>query len=138
MALINIDHRDKREQRKFGLLVGGIFLLLGVIRYVLHGFCLSAQIFGGIGIALILFAFVLPIALMPILFIWLKIAEVLNLIITHLLLLIIFYLVVTPLGIIYRVLVGDPLNRKWEPERESYWEEVEVQPQNIDEFRRQF
>ena len=138
MGLINIDYRDRKEQRKFGLVIGGIFLLLGVVRFIFHGFCLSAQILGGIGIVLIILGLVIPPSLMPLFFIWLKVAELLNLIITHLLLFIVFYLILTPIGILYRLFVGDPLNRKWESERESYWEEVEVQPQNIDEFRRQF
>ncbi len=138
MALINIDHRDKKEQRKFGLVVGGLFLILGIVRFLLHGVCLSAQIFWGIGLALIVLGLLLPIILMPLLFIWIRVAEGLNWIITHLLLLIVFYFVLTPIGILYRLFVDDPLNRKWEPHRESYWEEVEVQPQNIDEFKKQF
>lgn len=138
MALINIDHRDRKEQRKFGLVVGGVFLILGVVRFLLHGVCLSAQIFGGIGLALILLGLLLPITLIPLLIVWIRFAEGLNWIITHLLLLIVFYLVLTPIGILYRIFKGDPLNRKWEPHRKSYWEEVEVQPQNIDEFKRQF
>ncbi|MCX8066199.1 MAG: SxtJ family membrane protein [Candidatus Hydrogenedentes bacterium] len=138
MAIINIDYRDKREQRKFGLLIGSIFLVLGTIRFALHGFCLSAQILGGIGIVLILLGLIFPPALMPLFFLWLKIAEALNWVITKLLLLMVFYLILTPTGILYRVFKGDPLNRKWEPDRQSYWEEVDVQPKNIDEFRRQF
>ena len=35
---IKIDYTDKKEQRKFGLLVGAVFIIIGAIRWAIHGF----------------------------------------------------------------------------------------------------
>jgi len=41
--------------------------------------------------------------------------------VSHLLLAIIFYLLLTPLGIIMRLFGYDPMHRQWDPDAGSYW-----------------
>lgn len=135
---MDIDFRDKREQRKFGLLVGGIIILIGSARWAFHGFESLPIYWWWVGTTLALLGLIIPIALQPVLFAWLKLAKALNWLITHLLLITLFYIVITPLGIGYRLLKEDPLHRAWLPDAESYWDDVDVQPKTIDEFRRQF
>lgn len=136
--MLKLDYTEKKEQRKFGLLVGSICIAIGIIRWFIHGFETIPYIWWTTGSILILLGLVCPKILQPILFLWLKLAEALNWIMTRLFLLITFYLIITPTGILYRLIKGDPLNRQWLPKDQSYWEEVEVQPENIEEFRRQF
>lgn len=137
MAL-KIDYTDKKEQRKFGLLVGAVFIVIGMIRWAIHGFVGIPYIWWGIGGTLILLGILFPKILQPVFFLWMKLAEVLNWIMTRLFLFIVFYFIITPTGILYRLIKGDPLNRKWLSKDMTYWDEVEMQPENIEEFRRQF
>ncbi len=137
MAL-KIDYKDTNEQRKFGLLVGAVFIIIGLIRWAIHGFVGIPYVWLGIGGILILFGVIYPKALQSVFFLWMKLAEALNWLMTRLFLLVTFYLIITPTGILYRLFKGDPLNRQWLSKNETYWDEVEIQPENIDEFRRQF
>lgn len=133
-----MDYTDKKEQRKFGLLVGVLFIIIGAIRWAIHGFVGIPYIWWGIGGILILLGILFPKILQPVFFLWMKLAEALNWVMTRLFLLIAFYLVITPTGILYRLFKEDPLNRKWLSKDMTYWNEVETQPENIEEFRRQF
>lgn len=137
MAL-KIDYKDKKEQRKFGLLVGVVFIIIGTIRWAIHSFVGIPYIWWGIGGVLIILGAIFPKILQPLFFLWIKLAEALNWLMTRLFLIIAFYLVITPTGILYRLLKGDPLNRQWLSKDKTYWDEVEAQPENIEEFRRQF
>ena len=42
-------------------------------------------------------------------------------VVSHVLLAIIYYLVMTPIGLIMRVVGYDPMERKWDSQAESYW-----------------
>ena len=46
-------------------------------------------------------------------------------IVSHLLLAVVFYLVVFPIGLLMRLLRYDALSRKFDPDRETYWIERE-------------
>ncbi len=137
MAL-KIDYKDKKEQRKFGILVGAVFIIIGLIRWAIHGFVGIPYIWLGVGGTLIVLGLLIPKVLQPLFFLWIKLADVLNWLMTRFFLLVAFYLVITPIGILYRLFKGDPLNRQWLSKDTTYWDEVEVQPENIEEFRRQF
>lgn len=133
-----MNYKDKKEQRKFGLLVGAVFIIIGLIRWAFLGFIGIPYVWLSIGGVLILFGVICPKSLQPVFFLWMKLAEALNWLMTRLFLLVAFYLIITLIGILYRLFKGDPLNRQWLSKNETYWEDVEIQPENIEEFRRQF
>jgi len=137
MAL-KVDYKDRKEQRKFGILVGAIIILIGILRWVIHGFAFIPYLWWIIGGIVLFLGLLLPIVLQPIFFLWIKLADALNWAMTRLLLFLVFYLVIVPIGICYRLFKEDPLHRQWLSKNETYWDAVEVQPQNIEEFRRQF
>ena len=67
-----------------------------------------------------------------------KFALALNWVMTRVLLTIAFYLLVTPVALVYRLVAGDPLKRRWEPSESTYWEPPDEQPSDIDAYRNQF
>lgn len=138
MTLINTS--DRREQRKFGLVMAAAILLLGMIRWLLHGmawgefpayFVIITSVFLVLGL-------VIPRALQPIFVLWTKLALVLNWVMTRVLLALAFYLMITPVRILVRIFGEDPLKRAWLPASESYWEPPEEQPKEFDRYRNQF
>jgi hypothetical protein len=52
---------------------------------------------------------------------WLGFSVVLGYFVSRLLLTIIFFLVITPTGLIMRLVGRDPMERKWEPNAATYW-----------------
>jgi Saxitoxin biosynthesis operon protein SxtJ len=110
---------ETKQLRSFGLLVGGIFALLGVWPVVWHGQPprLWSLILGGILMAL---ALVWPRSLTQVYRLWMRLGEVLGWINTRLILGALFYLLFTPLGVYRRWRGQDAMRRTWEPEAESY------------------
>jgi polyferredoxin len=108
-----------RDLRKFGLLVGGVFLLLG-------GWCVYRH--KGIwpylltpGALLFLFGAIAPAALRIPYLAWMGLALALGLIVTTVLLTVFYFVVITPFGLIARLFGRDFLSRKFDPQAASYW-----------------
>lgn len=136
--MLDIDTSNRTEQQKFGLVMAAVIVVLGLIRYTLHGFAHFPVWFFVVAGAFAFFGLVLPRALKPVLIVWLKFALVLNWIMTHVLLTIVYWLVIVPMGIIMRVFSEDPLKRKWLAKTDSYWEAPEEQPTELEHWRNQF
>ena len=107
-------HTHTRQQlRSFGLLVGGIFGLIGLLPVVWRH--QSPRTWAvTLAVLLIAPALVAPGILGPAYRLWMKLAEVLAWINTRILLGVVFYLVVTPIGLIMRLLGRDPMRRQLE------------------------
>src|SRR4029453_11653872 len=93
---------ETKHLRSFGLMVGGIFALIGVWPVVWRGqpLRLWSLILGGI---LLVLALAWPMSLPQIYRLWMSVGEVLGGINTHIILGAIFYLLFTPLGIYMRL-----------------------------------
>ena len=113
-------HTTTRQQlRSFGLLVGGIFGLIGLWPMVWRH--QSPRLWAvTLAVILVLPALVAPRILAPAYRVWMKLAEVLAWINTRILLGLVFFAVVTPIGLVMRLLGRDPMRRRLEPNTESY------------------
>ena len=108
-----------RNLRKFGLVVGGVFGLLAVWFWwrgkTFYPYVLIPSI------SLVVFGLIWPKVLKQVYLVWMSLALVLGLIVSTALLMILFYLVVTPVGIVARLSGKDFLSRKLDPHATSYW-----------------
>jgi hypothetical protein len=127
---------ETSKLRKFGLTVGGAFLLLGVIRGYFHAGYFATGLLA-VGGALFVFGLVLPNALGPVEKGWMKMATALAYVNTRIILTVLFYLVFTPVGLVMR-LVRDPLNRKLRDGSPSYWIKREEKSSSPMLYERQF
>lgn len=117
------EKKSSKELRKFGLVMTVALLILGTLLWWKHKpaapyLLVLAGFFLGSGI-------VYPKILQPVEWAWMKLAHILSAIMTRVILTLTFYLVVTPLGLVMRLLGKDLLHRKFERNLESYWVPVE-------------
>ena len=108
-----------RELRKFGLTVGGVFSALGLLFYLRHKPWWPW--FVSPGVPLMVLGIVLPRGLKWIFVAWMTFAMALGAIVSTILLTLLFYLVVTPVGLIARLSGRDFLNRKLRLGAVSHW-----------------
>jgi len=125
-----------RELRKFGVLVGGGFALLGVVLQLRHR--PAAPVFWVAGALLILSGLIVPRALKHVYIAWMSLAIVLGFVISGILLILFFYLVITPIGLVARCLGNDFLNLKLDRRAASYWLPRQRKSKNPSEYERQF
>lgn len=112
--------RSFRAEREFGLIVGGVFVLLSVWWLYRGKFSTASQVALPLGSLLIILALRFPRALVYPNKGWMLLAEGLSFITTRIVLGLVFFLVITPIGVIKRLSGWDPLNRRGGPSA-SYW-----------------
>ena len=121
MALLDVNwNPSRRELKQFALLWIGFFALIGV--YLLWareslGAAAACWVVATLGIV----GYLLPGILRPVYILWMALALPIGWTISHLLLLMVYYLVLTPIGFSMRLLGYDPLNRDFDPSAKSYW-----------------
>ena len=108
------------QLRSFGLLVGGIFLIIGLWPVVFRSDPLRLWAVGLAG-GLAAPALIFPRLLGPVYQVWMKLGAILGWINTRIILGVIFYGLFTPLGLFRRlVLKRDTLQRQFDPQAETY------------------
>ncbi len=99
------------EGRKFGLTVGFAFLALAGLVYWRAG-GLAVNVLGATGVFLIIAGIVVPTRLGTLLRSWMALALVISKITTPVLMALVYFLVITPIGLTMRVLGHNPIKQK--------------------------
>ena len=110
---------EKSDIRNFGITLGIILLLIS-------GFLFwkekeSYQIFSGIGITLTLIAIAIPSVLKPVYWMWMIFGIILGWFMTRVILSLLFYIIITPIGLTLRLFGKQFLELRWDKSKESYW-----------------
>jgi hypothetical protein len=115
----------KSEWKKFGIALG---IILSIIATILLLKKKSIYIyFYGTGLFFILAALTVPIVIKPVFILFLYIAFVLGWVMTRVILSILFYLVITPIGLILKLFGKRFLDLKVSQKEGSYWIESAVE-----------
>jgi hypothetical protein len=116
-----------KQLRSFGLIVGGIFVVLGLWPTILRGEPLRLWAVG-LAILLLLPALIRPTSLRLPYRGWMTLGEALGWVNTRIILGAIFYGLFTPTGQFLRLKRTDPMRRQWEPGAETYRQTREPRP----------
>ncbi len=127
---------DKTTLRKFGLTVGTVLLIVGIVLYLTGKS--SSVVFGGVGVLLILFGLILPNILKPLNKIWMTLAVILGWFMSRIILIVLFYLIITPIGFLLKIAGKDFLNLQSDNDKNSYWEIREKKVTEKIDYERQF
>ena len=125
-----------RKLRRFGLMIGGV--LSGVAGWEWYEGGGMSWGLGGLGGLFLLGGVFAPATLRPVYSVWMYAARILGWINSHLLLGLVFYTLFTLVGMIMRLVGYDPLDRRLEPERRSYWSKRDITVSSRDHYERQF
>jgi hypothetical protein len=117
-------HVDRAQLRNFGLIVGGVFGLLGLWPLLI------------LAVALIVPAQIVPRVLAPAHRAWMALGSALGWVNTRIILGLVFFGMITPIGFMRRAIGGDPMQRAFDAGATSY--RVPQRPRPGTHMRRQF
>ena len=125
------------EDARFGYLVGAVCLTLAVYQVGHRGeVAMGALVLGVVGLVLVVLARVWPRALLRPNAVWTRIARILGWINTRLLLTVVFFFMLVPLALIWRLIGRDPLQAR--RTASSGWHSVPLRYRNRDHLERMF
>jgi hypothetical protein len=126
-----------RAEREFGLIVGGMLLLLSGWWIYRGKFHAVTQITLPVGAILVLLGIVVPRALVYPNKAWMALAEVLSYISTRIILAFVYFVIITPIGFVKRLSGWDPLNRR-AAKSESYWRDYSARQRDPRHYEKMF
>jgi len=129
-------NETKKDLRKFGITVGGVILAIGLVLFYFEK--PSAIYFAVIGGLLILFGALFPNILKPINKIWMSLAIILGFIMSRVILIILFYLVLTPIALLAKLVGKKFMILKYDKSPKSYWEKRSIIQKKPIDYERQF
>ncbi len=122
MALIEINKNPSKGELTFmGVGFPIFFGLIGAVIFANTGSLEIPRIVWGVGAAITVIFFAVPPAQKPIYLGWMYLAFPIGWTISHLLLGIVYYVVLTPIGVIMRLLGRDPMHRRYDKAAASYY-----------------
>ena len=124
-------------ERQFGRGVGPILAVIGGWLTWRGGFTPATSVVLGGGVLLLVLAIVSPRLLVWLNRGWMRLAEGLSFLSTRLVLGIVFFLAVTPIGTFKRLTGWDPLGRRRQPQ-ESYWTPYPERVHDATHFEKMF
>jgi hypothetical protein len=124
------------SDRSFGFVMAAFFLLTGLAPLRHH---LPVRLWAlGLAVAFLAFAFLQPRILAPLNKAWMLLGRLLSRVMTPIVTGLLFYLVFTPAGFIYRLLRKDSLHLRYDKAARSYWIERHPPGPPPDEMLNQF
>ena len=126
----------KKDLRKFGLTVGGVLLIISVLLYYFEKS--SAIYFVIIGGLLFVSGIAFPNILKPLNKIWMGLAIVLSFFMSRLILTVLFYIVLTPISLIAKLVGKKFMTLKYDKSAKTYWEKRNIIQKKQIDYERQF
>jgi multisubunit Na+/H+ antiporter MnhG subunit len=139
VAVIEVNRNPShRELNQFGFIWLGFFLLVAVGLWLkLHSPVVSIAL-GAAAVVVPVVGWAVP-RLMRVVYVGLSyVAWPIGFVVSHVLLGAVYYLLVTPIGLILRVARYDPMHRRFDPEVRSYWIERDGGDRDPCSYFRQF
>lgn len=126
----------RKELRKFGLVIGAILTVLsGIMLWRGKG---PFAFFLICGISLISLGLARPTLLKPLQKVWMAFSVVLGFFTSRAVITILFYVIVTPIGLLMKLFGRDILDERISKDRPSYWQERPILKKAKESYGRQY
>lgn len=113
--------QTKKSLRNFALTISAVLFVIAVLVFLFSEYPQRSYYFAVIALFILIIGLTSPLLLKPFHTLWMGIALIVGWFISRILLTVIFFIVLTPIGLFMRLLGKDPLDKKIEPEKQSYW-----------------
>ncbi len=127
---------QKSDLQKFGITMG--LILLAIAGFLFFKEKESSRILFILGFAFLIVGFKIPFVLKPIYWIWMILSTILGWIMTRLILCLVYYIILTPIGLIKRLCGKKFLELNFDYSKESYWNIKEVETFDNKKYEKQF
>lgn len=124
------------SDRSFGLVFTAVFTIVGLFPLLGDG---QVRIWAlAVAGLFLIIAFVRPGLLAPLNLIWFRFGMLLGKIMTPIVMGLLYFVTITPIGLIMRATGKDPLRTRLEPEAETYWQKRDAESQPLNSMRDQY
>ena len=139
MSIVQINTNPTRRQlNEFGFIWLGFLVLFGVIAFFKFGSPLAARWLWVAAVVVPIVGWLVP-AFMRLVFLGMSyLAWPIGFVVSHVVLAVVYYLVLTPIGLLTRVFGYDSMKKRFDPEAESYWIERSLEAVDPKCYFRQF
>jgi hypothetical protein len=110
---------DIKDLRRFSFVLSLAFVILGLLVFWRRGG--AGLVFCGVGLALLLPGLTRPKLLIYPYKGWMTLSLMLGFMMTHLILLLMYYIVFTPIGVVMRIFGRDILRKQFDKNEKTYW-----------------
>ena len=127
---------SKKDLRKFGLTIGIALIVIAALLLITRKN--SAMYFGAAGFILAALGLAVPQILKPLNKIWMSLSIILGWFMTRVILTILFYIAITPIGLLTKLFRKDFLELKIDKAKTSYWQKRDRKKFDPVDYERQF
>ncbi len=127
----------KKDLRQFGVVFAVILTLIGFLQMG-KGYDVVASFFWISAIHMVAFGLIAPVLLKPIFHIFTKVAHAMGWVNTRVVLVLVYYLILTPIGLIMRLFRKDLLGSHIDRSKETYWIKRKVGAVSKESLEKQF
>lgn len=122
MALVDINwNPSRKELRVFSLLLIGFGAIVAAVLYRRFESHTPAVVAFSVAGAVGLVGLAVPLLVRPVYVVWMGLAFPIGWTVSHVMMLAVFFLVLTPVGLVMRLCGRDPMQRRFDGEAKSYW-----------------
>ena len=129
---------SSKEIRKFGLVIAVALGVIGSFVYVKFGNFDVVGWLWGIGLLFLILGFILPSVLRPVYRIWMLLAHFIGGIVSRVILIVLYYIVLVPIGLVLRLFGKDVLDQNFDKKRESYWIKKDLSNHTREQYRKMY
>ena len=139
MSVVQINKNPtRRELNQFGFIWLGFLVLFGVIAYFKFDSPLAARWLWAMAVVVPVLGWLVP-AFMRLVFLGMSyLAWPIGFVVSHVVLAVVYYLVLTPIGLLTRLFGYDSMEKDFDTEVESYWVERSTKRVGSRRYFRQF
>jgi hypothetical protein len=134
----DIPQLSEKELQKFGLILSGLLtLVFGMLLPYLWGLKLLPNYYWIVaGILVAIWALVAPSSMRGFYNAWMRVSMVIGHIVNTIILALVYFVVIVPMGLVMQMLGKDPMHRKWDKTINTYRKKSTVRQKN--HFERPF